>query len=132
MGQSLENVQDVVNMGLDFCQETIHLFLALSVVKWQREESDNTDDEQSKAIEQFPHECHQVQQSQELKGVKDISNKDEFLQSVEGRQEHNNGFPCVVLSPFSTQIHIQVQVCFEGVFSVTPVECVEDLVVDAY
>jgi len=132
MGQSLENVQDVLNMGLDLCQVTIHLFLVLSVVKWQREESDNANDEQSKAIEQFPHKCHQVQQSQELKGLKNIFNKDEFLQSVEGRQEHNNGFPRVVLSLFSTQSHIQVHVCFEGVFSVTPVECVEDLVVDAY
>jgi len=132
MGQSLENVQDVVNVGLDFCQDTIHLFLALSVVKWQREESDHTDDEQSKAIAQFPQECHQVHQSQELKGVEDISNKDEFLQSVEGRQERNNGFPRVVLSLISTQINVQVQVRFEGVLSVAPVECVEELVVDAH
>lgn len=95
-----------------------------------------------------------------LEGLKDVFDEEEVLQRADGRQSHDDGFPHVHVSFFSTQTDVQVQVrpegniivhketissstgfvCFidrwggtslEGMLPVAPVEDVKDFVVDA-
>jgi len=132
MGKSSENLIDVVNLALDFCNDAVHLLLMSFIEKWQRKDSNHTDDDHSKAIAQLSQERHQVHQKEQLEGVKKVSNKNEPLQCVNSRHSHYNGFLHVVVSLLSTQTDVQVQVRLEGMFSIPPAEDVEELVVDAH
>lgn len=49
-----------------------------------------------------------------LEGVQEVSNKEESLERVSGRQGHNNGFLHVEVSLLPTQTDVQVQVSPES------------------